>query len=457
MGHRPNGLPLLHLVPGQFVIENKLKRIHHHSLKPYSDSEAVRLLKNEWSVHDPKGCYSTALDECYSLALLGPGPERPLSDATLEVADFTVEPCDITDSRFLVTDSKPLRVPDYQLPSSSEAHREAVYSVSQAPRVTSGSMSLGLVCSGLVSELFFSDSSGESFALPLTLRVVIESKPDLQAFAYTQSQLRGNDTIVYNDLRDVVRQLETGVLSRDEVYTDIVGGTSPCYRETTMSLYNDNAIPHEDGDLFDDFQVRYVAVVRPKVFLAEMTPPHSKSSDTDSHGTLLTRLKELGYHINVTDRVPSCFCGDYTHRDRWFAIAFDTPGPPFSILGYCTSEPLPAIDILDPVDRVSPHLTVTEHVTFRSRGDDTHPWGSDYANDPSVAGQYISRSDVVGYVNGSHDKEDKVYSIHTTLPCITRYGVQIKDERLGPNVVRFCSLAELCRASSLTPTQFRHL
>ena len=126
-------------------------------------------------------------------------------------------------------------------------------------------------------------------------------------------------------------------------------------------------------------------------------------------------------------------------------------------MNYCSSLPLPAPAIVDPVNEVSPLLIVNEPVLSRSRGDDTHPWGSDFAPDPAVAGQYISRADVVGYVKGSHDKEDKVFSIHTPLPCITRYGVQILDERLGKDVVRFCSLTELSRASSLAPQQFSHL
>ena len=220
------------------------------------------------------------------------------------------------------------------------------------------------------------------------------------------------------------------------------------YGETTMATYTQNESLHPDSDLFVDYQMRYVAVVRPEVFFAEMIPPHANSTTNDSHGKLIRRLKELGYHVSVTDRLPSCFCGDHTHRDRWFVIAFKTPGPPFSVLNYCSSLPLPASAIIDPVNEVSPLLIVNEPVLFRSRGDDTHPWGSDFAPDPAVAGQYISRADVVGYVKGSHDKEDKVFSMYTPLPCITRYGVQILDERLGKDIVRFCSLAELSRTSS---------
>jgi hypothetical protein len=61
MGHRSNGLPFLRLVPDQFVIDNNLKRIHHHTLAPYNDSEGLLLLKDRWQIHDPKGVFVTAL------------------------------------------------------------------------------------------------------------------------------------------------------------------------------------------------------------------------------------------------------------------------------------------------------------------------------------------------------------------------------------------------------------
>ena len=83
------------------------------------------------------------------------------------------------------------------------------------------------------------------------------------------------------------------------------------------------------------------------------------------------------------------------------------------------------------------------------------PGGGDYANDSKVAGQYISRSSVAGYVGGSHAKEDKFYSTECSLPCITRYGVQIHDTRIAPNHVRFASLSELVRASTLSPGLLR--
>ena len=56
----------------------------------------------------------------------------------------------------------------------------------------------------------------------------------------------------------------------------------------------------------------------------------------------------------MTDRLPSCFCGDATHRDRWFVLAFLEFGPSFSIHDYCDKVTKPASSILDPIDKVDP-------------------------------------------------------------------------------------------------------
>ena len=71
MGHRQDGLPFLRLVPDQFVIDNNLKRIHHRTLMPYNDAERLRLLRDRWHIHDPKGVFVTALDQCTTLAYTG--------------------------------------------------------------------------------------------------------------------------------------------------------------------------------------------------------------------------------------------------------------------------------------------------------------------------------------------------------------------------------------------------
>ena len=71
MGRRQNGLPFLRLVPDQFVIDNNLKRIHHHTLMPYNEAEGLRLLRDRWHIHDPKGVFVTALDQCMTLTYTG--------------------------------------------------------------------------------------------------------------------------------------------------------------------------------------------------------------------------------------------------------------------------------------------------------------------------------------------------------------------------------------------------
>ena len=78
MGHRSNGLPILYLVPDSIVEDNRLRRMQHHSLTPYSDAEGIRLLKEQWKFVDNNGVYLAALDECYTTALLNGGPQRPI-------------------------------------------------------------------------------------------------------------------------------------------------------------------------------------------------------------------------------------------------------------------------------------------------------------------------------------------------------------------------------------------
>ena len=162
------------------------------------------------------------------------------------------------------------------------------------PRSTgTESFSLGLISGGLASEMFFSDNSAESYALPTHLEVAIQNKPDRQSFVYNESPKRSISVKIFNDLGDVVRDLESKNLQKSVIYTDIVGGTTPCYGETTMASYNQNESLHPDSDLFIDYQMRYVAVVRPEVFFAEMIPPHANSATVDSHGTLIRRLSLL--------------------------------------------------------------------------------------------------------------------------------------------------------------------
>ena len=80
MGHRKNGLPVVFLVPDCIVEEHRLRRLQHHTLTTYSDAEGIRLLKEQWESTGSSGAYLTALDDCYTAALLNGGPQRHLKD-----------------------------------------------------------------------------------------------------------------------------------------------------------------------------------------------------------------------------------------------------------------------------------------------------------------------------------------------------------------------------------------
>ena len=97
---RTNGLPFLRLVPDQFVIDNNLKRIHHHTLTPYTDAEGLRLLQDRWHVNDPKGIYVTAFNECVNVAYAGILTE---SSASYTHTDNLV--CDSADSQVVEASS----------------------------------------------------------------------------------------------------------------------------------------------------------------------------------------------------------------------------------------------------------------------------------------------------------------------------------------------------------------
>ena len=73
-----NGLPVVYLIPGSIVEEHRLRRLQHHTLTPYSDAEGIRLLKEQWETSGSSSAYLTALDECYTAALLNGGPQKHL-------------------------------------------------------------------------------------------------------------------------------------------------------------------------------------------------------------------------------------------------------------------------------------------------------------------------------------------------------------------------------------------
>ena len=108
-------------------------------------------------------------------------------------------------------------------------------------------LSVTLVCAGLSSPIFMSQATtnttqkNQFTRLNMKVEIVIESKSDLTDFAKSYSK----DIKVFRDLRDTVKKLESGLITREQLYTDIVEATCPCYAETTMAVYNEfQAQPH---------------------------------------------------------------------------------------------------------------------------------------------------------------------------------------------------------------------
>ena len=104
MGHRSNGLPILHLAPDSIVEDNRLRRMRHHSLTPCTDAEGIRLLKEQWQYADNNGVYLATLDECHTTALLNGGPQRYLRDNMFlrsKSRDRHVSACDRLDDAFV--------------------------------------------------------------------------------------------------------------------------------------------------------------------------------------------------------------------------------------------------------------------------------------------------------------------------------------------------------------------
>ena len=84
-----------------------------------------------------------------------------------------------------------------------------------------------LLGSGLASELFFG-------SLDIKVEIAIEMKSDLQGLVRKHFP----STTIYTDLQTVVQDLENGTLPISLIRTDIVGGTLPCYAETSLAIYN---------------------------------------------------------------------------------------------------------------------------------------------------------------------------------------------------------------------------
>ena len=79
-----------------------------------------------------------------------------------------------------------------------------------------------------------------------------------------------------------------------------------------------------------------------------------------SHRRVQRDVEQAGFDVAVVDRLPSCFTGDHTHRDRWWLLGVEGPVLPPNVYQFLTSAPSIAADILDAPHLVSDELWVHE-------------------------------------------------------------------------------------------------
>ena len=305
---------------------------------------------------------------------------------------------------------------------------------------------IGTVCSGLLTESDFDVESGSNDSLPIVIALVVESYAPLLQRAV---DLRPGCSY-HNDFRSFVLLVESDPTVLDTLDLDIVTITPPCYSETIMREYNDRD-EHPDGDLFTEYTPRFARAWaktkrpgRPRVLLIEITP----SREMTSHRRVQRDVEQAGFDVAVVDRLPSCFTGDHTHRDRWWLLGVEGPVLPPNVYQFLTSAPSIAADILDPPHLVSDELWVHEEYS-RYHGKMLPP-------DPHEASEGRSFAVLHGFLNDLFVKEMKVYDPSLgPLPCITRSALlRVYVEDYG---VRFLSLEELARASSFSGTTIDYL
>ena len=94
-----------------------------------------------------------------------------------------------------------------------------VHSLSESAILT-----VTLICAGLSTPVFFSQAttdttkSNQFHRLPIKVKNIVESKSDLTDFALSYQK----DIRIFNCLRKLVLALESGALTREELYTAIV-------------------------------------------------------------------------------------------------------------------------------------------------------------------------------------------------------------------------------------------
>ena len=127
----------------------------------------------------------------------------------------------------------------------------------------------------------------------------------------------GRKTRPLRGRNNYLSRLTTSELQRYKV--DVLELTAPCIGRAKLRFHNaDKALAegipvrfyeeHWDNDLFQ-YAVYIAKLLQPLVVISEMTPPHSRSfKDHVRAGNLLR--SELGYSVDIADKLPTNLCGD---------------------------------------------------------------------------------------------------------------------------------------------------
>ena len=354
----------------------------------------------------------------------------------------------------------PLHVPDVRCTALATAYERI--SIAKQAQFT-----CALICCGIGTALFFQrwlqpqlhGSRWMCSSLPIKIELVCEINSDQRDFMrkYLPKGAR-----ILDDLRAVVHGFRNSTLDPRDYYTDFVELTAPCYANTPLRHHN-NAAEHNDKDLFL-LAVEYCWWIRPRRCVFGMTPEYGHAYE--DHQQVVKAMHQCDLHPQVTPRFPSCYCGDATHRDRFVANCSTQVSPSFELLDYCESKVTPFTAVIDPLDAVpDDHWCVGRHVSFTRAvlaGENQHCSSDMRFEGKRDLTSFSSRSLVVGYIDGSHAREDKVYSIDFPVPTITSFHMRVLDTRRLEQgyelrqCVRFVTLRESIRASSFFPEQERY-
>ena len=314
-----------------------------------------------------------------------------------------------------------------------------------------GSMlTLVSLCYGITSESLMQHSSlSVEDRLPFQVVGGCESNPALRA----RFEKLNPNAVSHSDMFTLVDDISSDDSVREKFRSDIVMITTPCINKTVLKDYN--LSDYNPDDRLFDVQVKYIKAMLPEIVLGEMTPPHELCHD--DHKRVANSLREIGYDVTVTDRMPSDLCGDLTHRDRWFMVARLHPVGQLNISDWADKPCRPCTTILDPIGDVDSRLWIDGEIEpwEEWRRGSRKPLNEITSSD---VGKFITHSFRAGHLKGHmSEKGTKVTDPELgPLPTTTRFANDIIIDRRRNNdqtQLRSLSFSEYARAASLPASQ----